>query len=94
MTLSALSLTDGGLIGLFDGLWSPTAAGLLEGRMAVSASSRFAAPPLRYGPSGDPLPSIRQSASMAVRQAFGHGPDARRKARGRLVLPVTVTLIP
>ena len=78
--VSALSLTDGGLIGLFDGFWSPTAAGRLWGRMAVSASSRRAAAPLRYAPSGDPLPSIRQSTAMAVRPASGHGLNTRRNA--------------
>ena len=48
------------------------------GRTAVGASSRCAAPSLRYGPSGDPPPSVRRSASMAVSAAFGHGPIARR----------------
>ena len=48
-------------------------------RLAGSASSRFAAPPLRCGPSGDPLPSIRRGAAMAVRQAFGHWPNPRRE---------------
>ena len=47
-------------------------------RTAVGASSRFAAPALRSGPSGDPPPSARRSASMAVSAAFGHGPIARR----------------
>ncbi len=47
-------------------------------RPAVGASSRYAAPSLRYGPSGDPPPSARLSASMAVSGAFGHGPIARR----------------
>ena len=48
-------------------------------RLAGSASSRFAAPPLCCGPSGDPLPSIRRGAAMAVRQAFGHWPNPRRE---------------
>ena len=47
-------------------------------RTAVGGSSRFAAPSLRCGPAGDPPPSIRRSASMAVSAAFGHGPIARR----------------
>ena len=47
-------------------------------RTGVGASSRCAAPALRCGPSGDPPPCARLSASMAVSAAFGHGPIARR----------------
>ena len=60
-----------GFPGRFDGV-------LARCRTAVGASSRFAAPPLCCGPSGDPPPSARPSASMAVSGAFGHGPIARR----------------
>ena len=61
----------------------------VECRTAVVASSRFAAPSLRYGPSGDPPPSVRRSASMAVSKlpATGRELDAG-------VLPVTATLPP
>ena len=46
--------------------------------MAVTESSRYAAPALRFGPSGDPPPSTRRSAAMAVSQltATGRSPDA------------------
>ena len=47
-------------------------------RTGVGASRRCAAPALRCGPSGDPPPCARLSASMAVSAAFGHGPIARR----------------
>ena len=60
-----------GLLGRFDEV-------LAGCRPAVGASSRYAAPALRSGPSGDPPPSARLSASMAVSGAFGHGPIARR----------------
>ena len=51
---------------------------LAECRTGVGASSGCAAPALRCGPSGDPPPCARLSASMAVSAAFGHGPIARR----------------
>ena len=58
---------------------------LAECRLGDSASSRYAAPTLRYGPSGDPLSPKRRSAAMAVSGAFGHGPIARRILRARAV---------
>ncbi len=71
--LSARTLSDGAVFGLFDGDRLRVAArpGCRE---AIGASSRFAAPSLRYGPSGDPPPSTRHSAAMAVSGAFGHWP--------------------
>ena len=64
--------------GRFPGLRSRFDGVLAGCRTAVGASSRFAAPALRCGPSGDPLPCARPSASMAIGGAFGHGPIARR----------------
>ena len=49
---------------------------LTECRPGDSASSRYAAPTLRYGPSGDPLSPRRRCAVMAISGAFGHGPIA------------------
>ncbi len=64
--------------GRFPGLFGRFDEARAGCRTAVGASSRFAAPALRSGPSGDPPPSARLSASMAVSGAFGHGPIARR----------------
>ncbi len=64
--------------GRFPGLLDRFDSVLAGCRPAVGASSRYAAPPLRSGPSGDPPPSARLSACMAVSGAFGHGPIARR----------------
>ncbi len=76
--VSALPVSDGAVIGLFDGCRVRFGGTLSGCRTAVDASSRCAAPSLRSGPSGDPPPSIRRSASMAVSRAFGHEPIARR----------------
>ena len=63
--------------GRFPGLFGRFDEARAGCRTAVGASSRCAAPALRFGPSGDPPPSARLSASMAVSGAFGHGPIAR-----------------
>ena len=86
-TLMFPGLSDDGLPGLFRVtgarisriVWSWREGDRVPGcRTAVGASSRCAACSLRSGPSGDPPPSIRRSASMPVNRAFGHGPITRR----------------
>ena len=78
LPLSARTLFDGAVITVFDGRRSPTGTMEAGCRMAVTESSRDAAPALRFGPSGDPPPSTRRSAAMAVSQltATGRSPDA------------------
>ena len=87
LALSARTLFDGADFALFDGDRLPF-AGRPGGecREAVGASSRFAAPSLRYGPSGDPPPSPRQRAAMAVSRAFGHWPIASGSFVGHCAL--------
>ena len=76
--VSARTLFDGAVITVFDGRRSPTGTMGAGCRMAVTESSRYAARALRLGPSGDPPPSTRRSAAMAVSQltATGRSPDA------------------
>ena len=66
LLLSVFTIIDGLVFTVFDGLWVRRREELAGCREAVGASSRCAAPPLRYGPSGDPPPSTRRSAAMAV----------------------------
>ena len=75
-TLSVFTIIDGLVFTVFDGLWVRCWDELAGCREAVGASSGYAAPSLRYGPSGDPPPSTRRSAAMAVSGAFGHWPIA------------------
>ena len=75
--LSVLRLSDGRVLGLFEGFDCRLRLMVPGCRTVVDASSGFAAPPLRSGPSGDPSPSIRRRAAMAVSRAFGHVPITR-----------------
>ena len=76
--LSARTLFDGAVITVFDERRSPTGTMGAGCRMSVTESSRYAAPALRFGPSGDPPPTTRRSAAMAVSEltATGRSPDA------------------
>ena len=51
--VSARTLFDGAVITVFDGRRSPTGTMGAGCRMAVTESSRYAVPALRFGPSGD-----------------------------------------
>ena len=62
---------------------SRAARGLAERRLEGSASSRCAAPSLRYGPSGDALPSRRRSAAMGRKQASGPTADSSTRSSER-----------
>ena len=77
-SVSVFTVIDGLVFTVFDGLWVRRREELAGCREAVGASSRCAAPSLRYGPSGDPPPSTRRSAAMAVSKlpATGRSLDA------------------
>ena len=78
IAVSARTLFDGAVITVFDERRSPTGTMGAGCRMSVTESSRYAAPALRFGPSGDPPPTTRRSAAMAVSEltATGRSPDA------------------
>ena len=71
--LSARTLFDGAVIPVFDGRRSPTGTMGAGCRMAVTESSRYAAPAVRFGPSGDAAVHATQ-CGHGRKRAYGHGP--------------------